>query len=177
MSVDPANSTTPTDSPTAARGRVGRVVLFLGLLEFISFGVATFGVTRAAGMTVDELANITGANLTRGQLEAMHPHLKTFAGVLALCGVVPAALYVVSSAAIRRGLFLANMVAMVLAATQLFVLGAILIRQALIALGDGDPAGLSLAALLIGTPMALLVFVIRSLFQITWPRSPGAVAA
>lgn len=140
--------------------------MFLGVLEIVLFGLTTAAVLRAAGMTVAELQSITGANLTLDQLRSVHPHLKTFAIVLAMSGLVPGSIFVLCSLAIQRGFTPPIYIALILVATQLFALGGILIRQLLTAFGQGDPPAMTMNVVALGTPMAFLVFVIRCLFQI-----------
>lgn len=116
-------------------------------------------------MTPDDIARATGGNLTQSRVEAIHPHLRPLALVLVSCGVLPGAAYILCGAALRRGLRIGAHIAIVLAATQLIVLAFILARQLLLAIGAGDPPALTQSALLLGTPMALLVYVIRTLFE------------
>ncbi len=154
-------------SPLLLRERAGRVLMFLGTLEIVLFGLVTFAVTKAAAMSIDDLLVITGSNLTLDQLEAVHPHLRQFAIVLALSGIVPGAVFLICSAGLKRGLMLPAFVALILAATQLFALGGILLRQLLVAIAQGDPPAMTMNVLVLGTPMALLVFVIRVLLAAT----------
>ncbi len=135
------------------------------------FGLVTFALTKASRMSMTDLQQITGANLSLEQLEAVYPHLRMFALALALTGVVPGAVFVLCSVGLRRGISAARALAMVLAATQLFVAGAVLLRQVLVGIGNGDPPAITANVLALGTPMALLVFVIRCLFAA--PGKPG----
>ena len=148
------------------RSRAARLLQFVGVLEIILFGLATFAVLQAAGQSPADLVHITGANLSLEQLQKVHPHLKTFAMILALSGLVPGALLLICSIGVRRGMQSAAILAIILAGMQLFALGGILIRQVMVAITQGEPAAMTMNVLALGTPMALLVFLIRNMFQI-----------
>ncbi len=171
MSTASTSATLPPCDAIDHRPRAARLLQFVGVLEIILFGLATFAVLRAAGTSPAELVRITGANLSLEQLQAVHPHLKTFAMILALSGLAPGAMLLICSMGVRRGLGVAAVVAIVLAGTQLFALGGVLIRQVMVAITQGEPAAMTMNILALGTPMTLLVFVIRTLFQLR-PRHP-----
>lgn len=174
MSTASTSAITPPCAVIAHRPRAARLLQFVGVLEIIFFGLATVAVLRAAGTSPAELVHITGANLSLEQLQTVHPHLKTFAMILALSGLVPGSLLLICSIGVRRGMSIAAVVAIVLAGTQLFALGGILIRQVMVAITQGEPAAMTMNVLALGTPMALLVFVIRTLFQL---RSQQPISA
>lgn len=174
--MPPMSSALFTEAVAAApRQRAGRVLLFLGVLEIVIFGLTTFAVLRAAPMSVAELQNLTGANLSLDQLRAVQPHLRSFALFLALSGLLPGVIILLCAIAVGRGRNVPAFVALLLIATQLFALGGILIRQMLAAFAQGDPPAMTLNVLAFGTPMAFLIFVIRCLFQLR-PRGEEQAA-
>lgn len=173
-------STTATESLTIEphpRLRAARVLQFVGILEIILFGLATYAVLRAASMPVEELHQITGANLTVEQLQIVHPQLKTFAAILALSGLVPGAILLLCASGVKQGKAVAALLAILIAGTQLFALGGILIRQLIVAIVDGEPSSMTANVLAIGTPMALLIFVIATLFRLRLAQSPSESSA
>jgi len=169
-------STTATESLTIEphpRLRAARVLQFVGILEIILFGLATYAVLRAASMPVEE----PGANLTVEQLQIVHPQLKTFAAILALSGLVPGAILLLCASGVKQGKAVAAVLAILIAGTQLFALGGILIRQLIVAIVDGQPSSMTANVLAIGTPMALLIFVIATLFRLRLAQSPSESSA
>jgi uncharacterized membrane protein len=146
--------------------RAFAAVCLLGGLEALLFGFAAMAVWQASRAPVHELQQrMADGPLTNEQLASIHPQLPSFAIVLVAIGVLPGVAYLVCGLAIRQGRAAAATIATVLALTQLFVLAMVFVQRFLAALAMGDPPTVTINVLAIGTPMALLAYVIRCLWQ------------
>ncbi len=136
----------------------------LGVIEMAVFGVLAGLVARSSTWSAAEIQDFLGVErITYDNAVTLQTLLLPAAASIATLGVLPGIAYVLASFKITRGSSVAITLAMILAMMQLFVLGALLLRQAGAAFAAGDPPALTINVLVLGTPMVGLLYVLRLL--------------
>lgn len=154
-----------------AAGRAADFVVFLGWAEMLIFlifgGVLTWVITRTSGGLIDFFSDLpNGENVEPGVIVQVHESawLMMFA-ISALVGL-PGLVLVILSRGIRRVHRMRIHVTQLILLTQIMVVGMILLFFAIDAIMDRKPPMLTMTIVLMGTPLAVMIYTMRLLMAL-----------
>ncbi len=157
--------------------RIGQAILFrraagavwlLGVLEALVFGYFTLGALALSMLPEDELRKVLADAQDPTVIDMVVQQRWVFlpiAGSLALFGFVPGITYIVLGFFVRNARQAAISFALLIVLTQAIVVGVMLLAGVLGSIVQADPSALTVYILLMGTPMAMLVFTGMKLMQ------------
>ncbi len=165
-SLPPRSQEWDSDAPTPSGEAARRASLFLwiaGGIEVLAFGCcsALLGVYSAMPLSMIQQAMAGQPQQMRDQFEQVHPYFLHLAAGALILGFFPGLLLVLLGFAVRSGHRGATIVALVLAITQALVVAVLLLNAVIGGLMVGDPMSVTLAVLVVGSPLALLALAIR----------------
>ncbi|MEX2213669.1 MAG: hypothetical protein WD768_06055 [Phycisphaeraceae bacterium] len=158
---------------TLAR-RAAVIAWCIGIIELVIFSLLALACLRLGAMSVDEFIDFAAStNQGVDQLKAWHELMPRMAMATGICGILPGILYTACGFAIRHGSRTGAALVLMLAGMQIVVLGAILSLLIARSFQAGDPPTMTLAVLILGTPMAVLVMLSRAVWPMVQARWEG----
>jgi hypothetical protein len=163
-----------TDAPldqriAALRVRIARWLLWVGAVEVLMCSLAIWLLTVVRGMTVSQFAP-NADDATREQIALVLSELQQWAMpvvvLIAILGIVPGVAYIVLGPAIRRGSRRVALWAQALLLLQIFILAGDIVVSLYSAIASGSPAQFSLRVVVIGTFVAMLIFIVQRILEL-----------
>ncbi len=153
--------------------RAAKALWFLGTVEAVVFGYLTLSMLAIAALPEAELRQRIAemqetSTMDPAMVEAamqFKSMAMPFSAALALFGFIPGVAYIVLGFYVRRGRATAVNFSLLMIVTQGIVVGVLLMAGVLASIQQMSPGVLTAYVLLLGTPMALLVFAGLSLMR------------
>lgn len=168
------------ESPTNTRAshRAARWIWWIGGAETVIFVFLAVILVVLASISIDESFPEFEGQLDLVLLQARQDRLWSLVALLLVLGVGPGLAYLWLGFAIRRGALTAIRIALAVVGTQVVVLALVMVNVILTAILALDPFEVSLSVVLLGTPAALLVCLVRVLLRAQADRMvPRFIAA
>ncbi len=162
--IDPWNDAV---SPTGAQSsrRAARWIWWIGSAEILIFTIFSASFANVASTPIDQIVKQLDGTVDLAQLELVHDKLWPVVALLLILGVAPGLAYLFLGFAIRRGVLVATRIGLVIAGTQAVVLAVFTANTVLTAILTLNPVAVSAWVVLLGTPTALLLLLVRALLR------------
>ena len=151
-------------SPIAARAAM--MLIFVGGIEILSFGLLALGCLKIAATPIAELQE--QLKFPAEQLEQLAQSQALaipFAVAFGLLGVVPGISYILLSFGVRALRYVPTQIALLFVATQLIAFGIVFVMCVGYAMLLVNPVAVTAYVLTLGTLLMLLGFTFRNLLQ------------
>ena len=145
--------------------RAARWIWWIGGAETLLFGTCSALSANVASTPVERIISQLDGSVDVAQLTAAHEKLWPVVALLLILGVVPGLAYLVLGFGIRRGVLAATRVGLVICGTQAVVVTFFAVNTVLAAILTLNPVAVSVWVILLGTPTALLMFLVRALLR------------
>ncbi len=150
--------------PANARKRASFWVWVIGGVEVVAFGFCGLFLSVMSRFTAGDFEQaLTPEQLS--QYSEVQPMLKPAAVTFLVLGFIPGLVYVLLGFKVRNGNRRATTTALILAMTQGLVFGVLFLSSVLHAVGQGDPAALTINVLTLGSLLGLLGIGTHRLWQ------------
>ena len=156
-----------------ALGRRAAVIAWcIGIIEVVVFGLLAAACLRLGAMSEPEFVDFASStNQSYDQLKAWHELMPRLALAAGICGILPGALYITCGFALRRWSRTGGALVLMLAGMQIVVLGCILALFIARSINAGDPPMLTMAVLILGTPIFALIMLGRAVWPMVQSRN------